>query len=128
MKKYCWREENSDYLISDFDSFEELLQETKDYYPPDEKPKIIYIGETAPYEGVIDADTIIERIQEDACEVNEDSTFLDDATREQITELDNELNKVFGEWLIKYDLKPNFDEVVCERKYDLENEIFVKKR
>jgi len=64
----------------------------------------------------IDVDQVIETIQEavyeDVGEVAED--YLDDATKEDLLELEKQLNDVFYKWQEKHHYKPTFYKVVTE--------------
>lgn len=69
----------------------------------------------------IDADEVIEQIQDDCYnnygEISEG--FLDNATTEQIHELEIELNKVYKEWIKKHNLDPDFFKIVDEEIIEL---------
>ena len=70
----------------------------------------------------IDVDFILENAREQLYdEVGESSdVYLDDATEEQIEELDEQLNEVFYQWHKKYNLEPSCYKVVDDEVIEVE--------
>ena len=98
------------------DSREEAIEEgRKDAIYYGKKNFKIGIIEEVPNFGV-DAEGVIEDIQNDMYgemgEVAED--YLDDVTKEHLSELEDQLNEVFYKWQEKYNYKPTFYKVISE--------------
>lgn len=89
-----------------FDTKEEAIQEGKEL-----EYDSIYIGECADdFVPSIDADDVIERLQDEACDIGGEygESYLEDVTKEQKEELEEKLNDVLSEWLTKYKHEVNF--------------------
>ena len=118
-KQYTWRWANSERFSSSLDSINECLEEAR--AENDENYKRVYIGIVTEVDIRVDADDVIENIQNrvysEHGEVAEE--YLDDVTKEQLNELDEALNKVFNEWKDKYKFEPNFFTVEEIKEYDL---------
>ena len=88
----------------------------------------IWIGEIVEYDNFsINVDKVIEDVCQVACEeVGEFAEgWLYKIPEEQEKELEEELNKVWNNWIKKYKLEPQFFTVENVKKYDLEKETFV---
>lgn len=118
MKK--WTNEidvNSDIWRGEiYNSREEAIEEgRKDAIYYGKKNFKIGIIEEVPNFGV-DAEGVIEDIQNDMYgemgEVAEN--YLDDVTKEHLSELEDQLNEVFYKWQEKYNYKPTFFKVISE--------------
>lgn len=89
-----------------FDTKEEAIQEGKAL-----QYDTIYVGQCvddfAPH---IDTDDVIERLQEEAYDIGGEyaETYLEDVTKEQKEELEEQLNDVLSTWLAKYKHEVNF--------------------
>lgn len=88
----------------------------------------IWIGEIVTYDNFgIEADDVIEAVYQKACDVVGEFAegWLHKIPEEQEKELEEELNKVWNNWIKKYKLEPRFFTVENVKKYDLEKETFV---
>lgn len=106
-----------------YDNREEAIKEgIKDAIDFEKKSfKIGIIEEVANFG--IDAQGVIENIQNDMYgeygEVAED--YLDDVTKEHLSELEDQLNEVFYKWQEKYNYKPTFYGVINEEIIKVDN-------
>lgn len=102
------------YSDIDCDTREEAIQKGMKYAKK-ENLKSFRIGKIIPC-GVpnIDIDWVLERAEEQLYdEVGESSEiYLDGVTKEQIEELDEQLNEVFYQWHKKHKLEPDCFEVI----------------
>lgn len=138
-EKWMYQIGESDVWLNDqYGTKEEAMEACKkeyEYDPKEYEGKTCYVGRVDTYNAFIDADGIIEHIQDDAwseCgEVAEG--FLSDVTKEQTEELQNKLNDVLQEWLTKHNLQPTFGDMVdieeipmipncpiCDKEFELE--------
>ena len=87
-----------------------------DYNYPDPPTSLFEIGEALKFVPLIDSDWIIEQVTEQAdwqCgEIAEDWLQWDAITKEQREELQENVQKVFDDWLKKHNLEPTFYNVV----------------
>ena len=114
---------NSDY----FDTKEEAI-EAGEEYAKDCGYSQYYVGQCKEFIPRVDAEDLIERMQEQAYEevgeVTED--WLEDATSEAINELAEELHMLFQKWMKKYSLEPSFYRVEAIDSYSVrESEVNV---
>jgi len=109
-------EKDYDVWSSDIDcsSREEAIQKGMKY-AKDEGLKSFRIGETIPC-GIpcIDVDWLLEKAQDQLYDVVGESaeTYLDDITKEEIKELDEQLNEIFYQWHKKHKLEPTCYQVI----------------
>ena len=107
-----------------YDSREEAIEQgRKEAIEYGKKNFKIGIIEEAPNFGV-DAERFIEDIQNDMYgemgEVAED--YLDDVTKEHLSELEDQFNEVFYKWQEKYNYKPTFYKVISEEVIEVDKE------
>lgn len=110
MKKYTWSASANDELWQhdDFDTIEECVLDAKENYGY-EAGTDIAIGEAIPFIVSVDADDIIERLEENAYEeCGEASEGWIHYKQEQLDELSEILTKHVNEWLEKTKNKPTF--------------------
>lgn len=123
-KRYAWSWDKERY-DGPHDTVEDAIGEAMAFG----EDGYIWIGEVKFYDQYkISAESIIESLEEDLQEYFIDSdeiNWLNDATKEQTSELEAEINKALETWLIKHKLKPSFFSVINVKKYDLEKETFV---
>ena len=74
------------------------------------------------------ADLILEQVVEQAdyqCgEASEDWLRWDTITKEQLKELQDNMQKVFDEWLKKHDLEPTFYNIINIEEIDAKNYVY----
>lgn len=127
--------ENDVWISGKYDTKEEAIEDLKkDYFLMNHEDETCYVGKIEHYCPLIDVDDVIERLQEDACECcGEASDGFLGATGDEINELHDMLNKVFNEWLDKYNHQPTFGKIVdieeipmnvecpvCDKEFDIE--------
>ena len=127
--------ENDVWISGQYDTKEEAIEECKkDYFLTINKDVTCYVGRVDLYCPFIDVDDVIERLQEDAYEhCGEASGDFLGATRDEVNELHDRLNKVFNEWLAEYDHQPTFGKMedieeipmnhdcpICDKTFDVE--------
>lgn len=121
---WSWKADSQDYSFS-HDSIDECLEEARE--ENDENHKRVYIGIVTEVDIRVDADDVIENIQNrvysEHGEVAEE--YLDNVSKEQLNELDEALNKVFNDWKDKHKFEPNFFTVEEIKEYDLETGEFL---
>jgi len=116
-KQYTWeKDENEELWRHDtFESIEDCILDAKENYEH-KVGDIIYIGETELYIPSVDAESILENIEEQAYETigecAENWDIYDYKKREELYELSNELTEVVNNWLKKYNREPSFYSVV----------------
>ena len=115
-EKWMYQIGESDIWLGDkYDTKEDAIEDCREEYNSgDYEEETCYVGRIDTYNAFIDADSIIEDIQNYAyseCgEVAEE--FLIDVTKEQTEELQDKLNDVLQEWLTKHNLQPTFGNMV----------------
>lgn len=99
--KYEW------YVDYQFDTREEAIEEGKKLAKKEGSTRF-RIGLAIP-EGIptIDGEFFIENIQNQLYDNVGEEDYLEDATKEQIDELEEQLNEVFYNWNIKHGFEPN---------------------
>lgn len=92
---------------------------------PDPPSSWFEVGERMDFIPEVYADLIIEQVVEQAdyqCgEVSEDWLRWDTITKEQLKELQDNMQNVFDEWLKKHDLEPTFYNIVNIEEIDAKN-------
>lgn len=93
-----------------------------DYNYPDPPTSIFEVGEGVGFVPFVDTDWIIEQVAEQASwqcgEIGDDWLRWDTITKEQQEELQDNVQKVFDEWLKKYNLEPTFYNVIHIEEID----------
>lgn len=109
---------------STYNSVEEALRDAAyelEHMSNTDKPDQIFVGECQVYKPSLltCGYDVIEAIQCDAHEEGGEYAegYLDDATKEQVEELENDLDDVFQKWVEKYKLQPNFYTVSVYKTY-----------
>lgn len=120
--KYYWEfDDCQEVWYNSCDSIEECIQEAK--YESDEETDCVFIGVLdKPYKPVIDAESVIDRLIEDAYEECGESSdgWLDGVSKEQIQELESALNGSLLKWLKGMNCMPHFGCFSNMWKYDIE--------
>ena len=83
----------------------------------------VYIGESVPFVPTVDAESVLEQIQADACEfageIGEEWNAYNYKKMDEIAELNDALTKVVHDWMRKYGYYPNFSQVNNIKPYPL---------
>ena len=110
--KYAYSFNGEEYE-GPFDSYDEALQAAKDanldeYH--DDRYEVAYIGECVWYKPHVDADNVIEAVQDEAYDQAGDFAidYLDDVTKEHRDKLESLLTGIFNIWAEDYGYKPSF--------------------
>lgn len=120
MSEYAYSIDKNDNYERGFNSIAEAINAAK---KDDPDAEYVWVGEVEPYVPAIDADDIIERLQENAMEENEYADdYLDDVLGAEVEELNKSLNEVLAAWLKKHGHEPTFFGIVNEHKYYLRME------
>lgn len=126
---YSFDEERYGFL---YDSIEEALKDAIAEIEALRKynvdiPEKIFVGECQIYEPTLldSGDDIIEMIKLQASDAGGEwgDYYLDDVTKEQVEELEKNLNDVFQKWIDKYKFQPNFYTVSTYKAYTYEEAI-----
>lgn len=96
-------------------------------------PEKIFVGECQDYKPSLltCGYDVIEAVQCDAYEEGGEyaEDYLDDATKEQVEELEKGLDDVFQKWIEKYKLYPNFYTVPSYKTYTYDEAVaYIKKQ
>lgn len=127
--KYSWNETDEDFWChGEFDTVEDCIKDAKyNYYITD----TIFVGEVEPYEIYVDADTILECIEEEAyndCgEAAENWTPSRDVDQEEINKLSMALTTIVKTWLKDHRVMPNFYSINNIRGIDVNSGFSVGK-
>ena len=116
--KYVWSQ-NEIFNGEEFDTVEEaLVDATQSIYEEGAK---VPIGKIKAIDISINADLVLENLAEDACNQCGDVSdgFLEDVTDKQVSELEDELNKVLKDWLEDNLLMPSFYAVNDVKEYTI---------
>lgn len=134
MGKYSWDfDKDAEFWNNGtFDTVEECIEDAIQFLKTeiedsDEYPTVVYIGENREFVPEVDGLNILEHLEEQASEqcgeISNDWETYDWKDREkrdkEISELENELNKVVIDWLTKYKRMPNFYTVENIKEYPL---------
>lgn len=109
MKKYIWNKDHDQdvWMHDTFDSVEECMEDAKEHgYIVGET---IAIGETKVFEVYVDAERVLDVLQEDAYdECGESSEGWIDCRRHNLDELSGKLTSCIKEWLKETRQEPTF--------------------
>ena len=129
----CWRitdefetkEEAIEYGVQEYKNhLAGILTELfdNDYNHPDPPTSFFEVGESKAFVPYVDSDWIIEQVAEQAdwqCgEIAQDWLQWDTITEEQREELQNNMQRVFDEWLKKHSLEPTFYNIIHIEEID----------
>lgn len=131
MEKYSWNfNEDAELWDNDaHDTIEACAEDAtataaeygKDYH------KTVYVGENSPFVPYVDAEAILEAVEEQACEfageIGGDWYACDSKKPEQLEELSGALTAVVNEWMKKYGYYPEFYAVENVKAYPLKLEV-----
>lgn len=125
MDKYSWSFDGDAALWrNSADSIKDCISEaeTENGYDGYEN-ETVYIGANVPFIPTVDAESILDQIQEDAGEFAGEIGCEWDAysykKMDEITELNDALTKVVHDWMRKYGYYPNFYQVNNIKPYPL---------
>ncbi len=102
------------WIGSQHDNLEDCLKEAfNEYNNGISKHGFFLIAQVNHYVPHIDTDDIIEHLRDDAQDNHSDlaESFLDDVTRKQERELEEQLNEVLINWLTRHNLHATFGEL-----------------
>lgn len=118
--QYTWNEYNNEYWQNDiFESIEECIKDAKEVGIDD----AIFIGEVEPYEINVDADRVLEDLEQDAS--NECGEAADswcpsyDIERTEIDHLSAKLTNIVRAWLKQQNYLPHFYNIINIREVDV---------
>lgn len=127
-EEFDTKEEAIEYGIQEYKDYlagisTELFD--NDYNYPDPPSSCFEVGEGKPFVPYVDSDWIIEQVVEQASwqcgEIGDDWLRWDTITKEQLEELQNNMQKMFDEWLKKHGLEPTFYNIVNIEEIDAKN-------
>ena len=128
--KYTYSFDNERFY-GEYDSIEEALKEArkeaKGYIENDEdifeNAGAVYIGRVCRFEPYVDADKVIEELQNYADYEADEASFdyLQDVTDEDLSKLENMLTETFNKWARETGNEPNFYTVEDVEEYSLED-------
>lgn len=107
--------EDNFWYSDEYNTKKEAIEACKKaYLSENHEGDTCYVGRVNYYNPFITGYSVIDLFQNDSyCRCGEASDgFLDDVTKEQAEELQDKLNDVLQEWLIKYNLQPTFGDIV----------------
>lgn len=127
MDKYSWSfKGDAELWYEGADTIEECIAQAKSAIKSGfESPTdTVFIGENIPFNPVVDAESVLEAIEEQACEfcgeTAEDwKSFDPHKDSEIVSELSDELTSVVNTWLKKHDREPYFYKVDGIKAYPL---------
>ena len=130
MEKYSWDFDNdAEFWNNDpHDTVEECVEAaivaiSAGEHGCEEMPTAIYIGENKEFIPDVDGfqvlEALVEQASEQCGELGGDWDAYDWHKREEVYELEEELNKVVIAWLTKYNRMPNFYSVENIKEYPL---------
>ena len=125
MKKYSWNfDEDAEMWGNDtHDTIEECIEDAQDELTLDHTilTQNVFIGENMPFLPYVDAERLLDNLQEDASEfageVGGDWNAYDYKKRDEIDELSAKLSEVVVEWMKKYGYYPEFYQVSDIKEY-----------
>ena len=130
MEKYSWDfDGDAEFWNNDsHDTIEECMEDairflTKEIEDSEEYPTVVYIGENREFVPEVDGLRVLEALEEQASEqcgeLGGDWEASDWHKREEVAELEEELNKVVIAWLTRYGRMPTFYSVENIKEYPL---------
>jgi hypothetical protein len=124
--EYAWSFKESGTYNGGFESIKEALKDATfeanhAYYEnhKDEKPTRCFIGEQIDFKPKIDADDIIDRLQDSADDFSSEYSddYLTNVTNDEKLELEKALQKAFDEWETKTKNKATFFSIEDSKEY-----------
>lgn len=124
--EYAWSFEEIGTYNGGFESIEDALKDATneanhEYYQnhKEEKPTRCFIGEQIEFKPKIDADDIIDRLQDSADDFSGEyaDDYLTTVTDEEKTDLEKALQKAFDEWELKTKNKATFFNIEDSKEY-----------
>ncbi len=116
LKKYTWEaSENEELWRHDtFDTIEDCIADARENYDY-KNGETVYIGETVPFSICVDAERVLENLEEEAYEFAGESADGWDACdykeRDELIELQEQLTDVVINWIKKYNREPQFYQI-----------------
>lgn len=132
MPEYTWNfDDGEEYWRNDvYESVEKCIEEAITYLKENnDEYESIYVGQTIPFLPHVDAEQVLESIQEDAWEevgeLGEEWNAYDYKKKNEIDELSEALTKVVHEWMKKYGYYPSMFTIRNIKNYPLNFEVGV---
>lgn len=131
MQKYSWNfNENSEIWENDaFDTVEDCIEDAKLYaskYEEIQNPEFVFVGENVEFKPFVDAEKILESIEEQASEtvweVAEDWSAYDYKKSDELQELSKLLTKITISWMKEHGYYQEFYTIKRIKKYSLNGE------
>ena len=126
MKKiyYTWDEHNNEYWQSAIcESVEECIKEAREC---DVVGDTIFIGEIEPYEIHVDADALLEHIEEEACNECGESAWdwipSRDISQDDINMFSFKLTNIVKSWLKEHNVYPTFYNIINIREVNINHD------
>ncbi|HMM31599.1 MAG TPA: hypothetical protein PKB13_07465 [Clostridia bacterium] len=130
MEKYSWdfNGEAENWYNETYDTIEECLEDARsvaedETYGSNEPPEKVYIGENKPFVPRVDAECVLDLLEEQACEfageVGYDWDSYDHKKQDELDELSQSLTDVVMAWLKKHGRAPVFYAVEDIKEYPL---------
>ena len=122
--KYSYSLDN-EHFSCEYDSVEEALADAKveatQEYPAGEVEKV-YVGYVCGFKPVVNAESVIEEIQNDADDEADDASYgyLEDVSVADLNKLQEMLTETFNKWARETGNEPNFFTVEEIQEYSLE--------
>lgn len=116
LEKYTWESsENAELWEHDiFETIEECIADAKENYDY-KKGETVYVGETVQFSICVDAERVLENLEEESYEFAGEAADNWDAydykNTEELRELEEKLTEVVVNWLRKYNREPNFYQI-----------------
>lgn len=84
-------------------------------------PCRVWVGEIGTFNPMVDADDVLERLQEKACEECGECSdgYLDDASEKERDELSKMLTATFHKWEKKYHFEPRFHPIENVQEFEI---------
>ena len=130
MEKYSWNfDEDAEFWYNDAqDTVEECIEDAKETIKENDEDwhDHVYVGNNIPFVPVVDAESVLEDIQERASEfvgeVADDWDAFNYKKHDELDELSNALSVVVRDWMKKYGYYPHFYAVENIKSYPLKSE------
>lgn len=130
VEKYSWDfdGEAENWGNEPYDTIEECIAAARQAvadqdYRTAAPPEVVHIGENIPFVPRVDAESMLESIEQDAADFAGDLggnwNAFDPKKREELTELEDSLSQVVNKWLNKYGYEPSFYAVQNIKQYQL---------
>ena len=124
MDKYSWSfDGDAERWYESADSIAECITEARAAESAEEEPRdTVYIGKNVPFIPSVDAESVLESVEEDAyefCELGEDWSACDRKMKNELEELSETLSSAVKVWLKKYGREPSFYVVEGIKPYAL---------